>query len=296
MRPWLDLMGLLPLLASAPLASCGDPADPPTTGTLEVTTSTVGGPESLSYALRLDGALVATLGGNASATIAGLPTGFHAIALLELPRRCTSAGGSARSIEIASATTTQVHFDVTCAAAGSLRVITSVTGDSLDPDGFIVAVAGRSKLVGGAADTLVFEGLDPGPVLVSVAGLAANCAVSDAPVVTALVPAGAETTVGIAIQCHPAATDGVIQVSVSSSLINAPIRSYSVVLDRVRTLTVPAMGSASFIGVPAGAHSLRLNVPPYCSVGGFVDAPNPVIVVLPPNGAVTVRFSVLCIG
>jgi hypothetical protein len=61
-------------------------------------------------------------------------------------------------------------------------------------------------------------------------------------------------------------------------------------------MPVPANGAASFTGVTAGTHSVRLNVAPYCSVGGFFPAPNPVSVVVPVNGTATVRFSVLCIG
>jgi hypothetical protein len=297
MRPWLQFLCLLAALMTAPVAGCSDPASPPTTGTLEVTTTTPGETDSLSYSLQVDGSIRTTVAANGRATIAGLASGVHAVALLDLPARCNTPEASARSVEITAATTTTVHFDITCAAPGSLRVVASMAGDSLDPDGFTVIVAGVAKQASGAVDTVVFENLSPGDVPVSLAGIAPNCGVDGAPTVTAHIASGAQTTIAIAVRCRAPGAGGEIRVVVNTALINAPaIHSFSLVLDRLRTMPVPANGAASFTGVTAGTHSVRLNVAPYCSVGGFFPAPNPVSVVVPVNGTATVRFSVLCIG
>ena len=299
MRPWLQFLCLLAALMTAPVAGCSDPASPPTTGTLEVTTTTSGETDSLSYSLQVDGSIRTTVAANGRATIAGLAAGVHAVALLDLPGRCNTPEASTRSVEITSATTTTVHFDITCAAAGSLRVIASIAGDSLDPDGFTVIVAGVAKRASGAVDTVVFENLSPGNVSVSLAGIAPNCGVDGAPTATAHIASGAQTTIAIAVRCQApgGGGGGEIRVVVNTTLINAPaIHSFSLVLDRLRTMPVPANGAASFTDVTAGTHSVRLNVAPYCSVGGFFPAPNPVSVVVPVNGTATVRFSVLCIG
>ena len=88
-----------------------------------------------------------------------------------------------------------------------------------------------------------------------------------------------------------------IDVVVTSTLINAgATRSFTAVLDGIRRMSVPSHGSASFTGVIAGPHSVRLNVPPYCAVGGFAPAPNPVTVNVPAGDTAAVCFSVLCLG
>jgi len=297
MRRWLELSRLLPALLAVPVESCADPASPPVTGSLEVTTSSSGEPPGASYALQVDGSIRTTMATDGRATIGGLAPGTHAVTLMELPPLCTSAAGNSRSVEIAAATTTRLLFEITCDAPGSLRVITSTSGDALDPDGYTVAVNGATGRAIGTSDTVVFEGLSPGNVRVSLAGMAVNCALLAALPSSVHIGSGAQTTLNVAIQCQPSNGAGVIQVVVSASLINAgPIASFTAVLDGVTSLQVPVGGSASFTNVLAGSHSVRLRVPSYCSVGGFTPAPNPVEVVVPANGTATVRFSVLCIG
>jgi hypothetical protein len=130
----------------------------------------------------------------------------------------------------------------------------------------------------------------------TLAGIGPNCGPDRAPPGTVHIAAGTQTTLAIAVRCGRADA-GVITVVVNSTLINAgAIRSFNAVLDRLRAMPVPSNGSASFIAVPAGLHAVRLDVPTYCSVGGFSPAPNPVAVAVPVNGMATVRFSVLCIG
>jgi len=297
MRPWLEFGCLLPALLAAPAGGCSDPASPPTTGSLEVTTSTSGEPAGVSYRVQIDGTIRTSLAPDGRATIGGLAIGTHAIALLDLPPQCTPTAGSSRSVEITPGATARLLFEITCSPAGSLRVITSISGESLDPDGYQVVIEGVTQRPIGAADTVVVGGLSPGDVRVSLAGVAANCALVSQLPATVRIGVGAETTLTIAVQCQTPDAGGVVQVVVTSALINAGgIRSFSAVLDRLQSIPVPVNGSASFTDVAAGRHSVRLVVPPYCAVGGFHPAPNPVDVVQPPNGTSIVRFSVLCIG
>jgi len=297
MRPWLEFAGLGAALVAAPVGGCSDPAGPPTTGTLEVTTSTSGGPAGVSYSLEVDGSIRTTVAPDGHAAIAGLAAGTHRVTLLDLPPQCTSAAGDARPVEITPGATARLLFDITCSLAGSLRVITSISGDSLDPDGYLVVVEGITGRPIGTADTVVFDGLSPGDLRVSLDGVAANCALESVLPATVPIGAGGQTTLMVLVRCRAPGGGGVIQVVVTTSLINAGgIRSFSAVLDRLRSLSVPANSAASFTGVAAGSHSVRLVVPPYCAVGGFTRAPNPVGVVLPANGTAIARFSVLCIG
>jgi hypothetical protein len=124
----------------------------------------------------------------------------------------------------------------------------------------------------------------------------ANCAPDGALPATVHIGAGVQTTVSVAVRCRATGV-GAIQVIVTSSLVNAgAIRSFNAMLDRLQCLPVPVNGSALFSGAAAGSHSVRLAVPPYCAVGGFNRAPNPVTTVVPAAGTAIVRFSVLCIG
>lgn len=95
----------------------------------------------------------------------------------------------------------------------------------------------------------------------------------------------------------PSGAEGVIQVTVTASLIHAAgTQSFSAVLDRRRSVPVPANGSAAFTDVVGGPHSVRLVVPPHCLLDGLDRATNPVAVAVPSHGTATVRFLVLCIS
>jgi hypothetical protein len=66
-----------------------------------------------------------------------VPPGSYWVQLRSLPPNCTvghANGGNPRSVSVASGTTTNVAFAVTCVATGTLRVTVATTGPNAPPD------------------------------------------------------------------------------------------------------------------------------------------------------------------
>jgi len=66
-----------------------------------------------------------------------VPPGSYGVQLRSLPPNCTVShanGGNHRSVSVASGTTTNVAFAVTCVATGMLRVTVATTGPNAPPD------------------------------------------------------------------------------------------------------------------------------------------------------------------
>lgn len=297
--PTAPLMSSLAVLLAS-LAACSDTSGPAATGTLEISTTTSGSPAgSSAYSVRLDRTVRQPIAAAGRATLTGLAPGPHTLELLDVPPACLVADANPRVIEVASATTTQVLFAVSChPPTGALRVITATIGTQLDPDGYVVSVEGTAPRPIGIADTIVFHDLPVGDTRVTLGGIAPNCAPTGGSQRTATVAVGLPAAVLITVTCNPVGVAGsVIQVAVTTTLINAGSSlTYHVSLDGTRTIAVPANGTASFSGVSVGEHWVYLSVPSYCAVGGFQRAPNPVRVVVPGVGVQTALFSVLCIG
>jgi hypothetical protein len=297
--PTAPVMSSLAVLLAS-LAACSDTSGPAAAGSLEVNTTTSGAPPDPStYSIRLDHTVRQPIAAAGRATLTGLAPGPHTLELLDVPPACLVTDANPRVIEVASATTTQVLFAVSChPPTGALRVITATIGAQLDPDGYVVSVEGAAPRPIGIADTIVFQDLPLGDTRVTLGGIAPNCAPTGGSQRTASVAVGLPAAVLITVTCAPVGVAGsVIQVAVATTLVNAgsPL-TYHVSLDGTRTIAVPDNGTASFAGVSVGEHWVYLSVPSYCAVGGFRPARNPARVVVPGVGVQTVRFWVLCIG
>jgi hypothetical protein len=94
--------------------------------------------------------------------------------------------------------------DVTTPTEGSIRIQTTTSGADIDPDGYNVRVDEESALAIGATGEVVINDVRIGRHLVTLAGLAANCTITEGlnPQTTDVV--GDETvTVRFAVNCAP---------------------------------------------------------------------------------------------
>ena len=147
---------------------------------------------------------------------------------------------------------------------GSLVVAASTTGADPDPDGYTLA------LDGGAPLALADNGTDTLPAsagahTATLAGIAANCALSGAnPRAIDLAGAGT-TSVQFDVVC--AASPGSIRVSIATSGEDLDADGYVVEIDGSSTDTVPIQDTRQF-DAPPGNHQVDLeNVAPNCTVG-----------------------------
>jgi Tol biopolymer transport system component len=150
----------------------------PIVGAIRVSVTTSGSPvDPDGYIAKLDGGDPGLpIETNGSVTFTGVAVGSHTVALTEVAADCAVTGGPTQSVTVASGTTSELGFEVTCALpAGSIQVTTATTGSSLDPDGYTLSVdAGASQAIGSNA-TLTLDGLAVGTHSLALAGIAGNC-------------------------------------------------------------------------------------------------------------------------
>src|SRR5256885_2268218 len=122
----------------------------PTTGTLNVTTTTTGADvDPDGYTVTVDGTNSASIADNGSQSFANLASGSHSVTLSGVAANCTVSGGTSQTANVPAGGSASVAFQVSCAAVvttGTLNVTTTTTGASLDPDGYTVTVDGTNSV------------------------------------------------------------------------------------------------------------------------------------------------------
>jgi Tol biopolymer transport system component len=267
-------------------------APPPVTGGLRVATTTTGdSPDPDGYAFAVDGGASQPVGTSAAATVAGLATGSHTVTLSGLASNCTVQGTNPRAVTVAAGATAEVAFEVACTAAtGSLRITTTTTGDSPDPDGYTASVDGGASQPIEASGTLTISGLNPGSHQVKLGGLASNCTVSGNNPRSATVNAGGSVEISFEVTCPTPGTTGSIEITTATTGASLDDGYIFAVDNR----TAQAIGPNNTVTVPdvsAGPHQVKLDgIAPNCTVTGE----NPLSVSVAAGMKSTVRFDISC--
>jgi hypothetical protein len=290
----------------AALASCRSATDLPESGAIAVAVATTGPePDRNGYRVVVDGSTSRTVGVEDSTSFEQLTPGSHAVELTDVADNCSVSGGAPRSITVVAGAIERVRFEIACAATGALRVVTHSRGSPADPDGYQLGVTGRGFRPIGADESIIMTGFLPGSVSVQLAGVAANCTVggagTDARRVTVVASDTMQETFEVSCAALPPPPgDGSILVSVSTTVVNAPVpNGYTVTVDGTRPTSVAASGSVTLAHVLAGVHSVKLSgMPPWCGVGfgPFLPGLNPVPVPVTAGGVARVSFGVFCLG
>jgi Periplasmic component of the Tol biopolymer transport system len=144
----------------------------------------------------------------------------------------------------------------------------------------------------GPNDSLPLSGVAPGDHLVTLGGIATNCAVDGDNPRTVRVTAGGEDSVSFTVTCiRPV---GQIRVEVTSSGAPADPDGYVITLDRaVPGVPIGISDTVDLADVPAGSHSVTLEgLASNCSL----QSANPVQLEVPLGGSVVAAFAVSCLG
>ena len=272
------------------------------TGAVQVTTTTTGTDvDPDGYSAIVDSASGSVVATNGTVTISGLSPGAHSIALTAVAPNCTVTPPNPRAVTVTVGATTPVAFDIACTATnGTLRVITSTTGTSLDHDGYTVLVDEFCDYYYGCYygwsepaavnDTVMIAPIPNGGHTVWLANVAANCAVAGANPVTATVVAGDTTTVVFAVTCAPA---GSVAVTAVTTGVDLDAGGYTVQVDSGPSALLPTNGVATIRDVPEGDHAVQLGaVDQNCSVQGS----NPVTIHVTANDTARTTFQINCVS
>jgi hypothetical protein len=300
-RRWVAHAGRTLLLGTiaALWLSCGGGGEltEPTTGAIEVTTSTSGTePDPDGYTLALDDAEVQPIGASAVATLADLDPGTHRIGLAGVSPNCTVQGSNPRTVTVVAGETAAESMAVVCAppppAAGSVSVTTSTSGPALDPDGYSLTVDADGGQPIGVDESVAVSDLTAGDHLVGLAGVSANCLVAGDNPRTVTIVAGSAVAVVFSIECDalPPAVGELVVTTVTSGPGVDP-DGYAVAIGGGAGQPIGSNATVSVANVPAGASTVELSdVAANCAVGGQ----NPREVSVPAGGSVEVRFAITC--
>lgn len=268
----------------------------PTTGVLDVATSTTGpSADPDGYTLTIDGADRGTLGVSGALTIPSLSPGEHVVGLSGVAGNCQVQADNPRPVTVNAGSSASASFAVTCATptpnAGNLQVSTVTSGPDQDPNGYTVAVDGETSQPIGVASSATVTNVAAGDHTVRLASVAGNCSVQGNNPRPISVPSGETAEVSFAVSCS--ATTGSIEVDVATSGSPADPDGYSVKLEgRDAALTVPIAGTVTFTRVSASApHNISLTgLAPNCSItGGEAQA-----VTVVAGAKAEISFAVVC--
>jgi probable HAF family extracellular repeat protein len=281
-------------IAIAAIACGGDSLSPPTTGTLEVTTSTAGvEPDQDGYSVHLDAEPAQPIGPAATVQTADITPGNHTVQLAGIAGNCTLAGENPRRVNIAAGETTTVDFTVSCSATtGSVQVSSSSSGPSPDADGYTLTLDGSDRGTLGTSGGVSVDALLPGDHLVGLSGVAGNCQVQGDNPRTVTVTAGQSAEVTFTVTCSPPpANTGTLRIAAATTGPDPDPNGYTFAVDGGATQSLAVNATANLTNVSVGAHSVRLSgVAGNCAVQGT----NPRSVTVSSGTTADVSFAITC--
>ncbi|HEY8257645.1 MAG TPA: hypothetical protein VIG08_08320 [Gemmatimonadales bacterium] len=191
-------------LAVLTLFSCDSAFIVDSDGNIEVAISTRGpDPDPDGYSLTVDGSQAYFLPA-AGSLVLQLQKGNHTVQLGGLADNCAVEGSNPRTVVVSSGGgAVNVTFGVVCvmATTGGFKIVVSTRGNSPDPDGYSLSVAGGETRRIGTQATENYLGLAAGRHLITLKDLAEGCSVSGSNPRLTTVVAGKSVTVNITVLC-----------------------------------------------------------------------------------------------
>jgi probable HAF family extracellular repeat protein len=281
-------------VAVAALACGGDSLSPPSTGTLEVTTSTAGlDPDQDGYTVQLDAEPAQPIGSAATVRTTDITPGNHTVQLAGIAANCAVAEENPRTISVSAGETTTVSFTVSCTATtGSLQLSSSSSGPSPDADGYTITLDGTERGTLGTSGVVRVDALPAGDHLVGLSGVAGNCGVQGDNPRTVTVTAGQSAEVTFTVTCStPPTNTGTLRIAAATTGPDPDPDGYTFAVDGGATQPIGLNATATLTNMSVGAHRIRLSgLAENCSV----DGANPREVAITAGETATVSFAVRC--
>ncbi len=227
------IKGIFPILALCLVFSCNDngtgpdPGDDseddnsdPTTGSVEITTSTIGDNQDPDGYTVMLGESEEEIDSNGSVTFEDLEEGSYDAELTGVAEHCSIDGENPKSVDVTAGETASLDFSITCmATSGALEVTTETGGEDLDSDGYTLQFAERDTSIG-LNETITIEGLDEGVLNIELIDLASNCLTQSTSSREVTISLGDTTETTFNIGCQ--ATSGAGKVVFSSDRDDNP--------------------------------------------------------------------------
>jgi hypothetical protein len=274
----------------AVLACNGDSVDVPTTGGLQITSTTSGPiPDADGYVLTVDGTERGILAPAGEISIEALAPGNHTIGLTGVAAHCAVQGTNPRTVTVSSGSTRVVSFSVVCSATtGAIQVSVTSAGSPTDPDGYLVQLDGTAPGQPIPTNgTTTFTGVETGHHNVSLTDVALNCTVSDGYIREVTIQAGVTSNISFEVVCTPAS----LEITTLTTGTSLDPDGYSVIVDYDRTQSIGINATLPVSGLAEGDHSVTITgLASNCVLQGD----NPLTVTTADNALATVRFTISC--
>jgi Tol biopolymer transport system component len=282
---------------TAAAAGCGGGEGvtvPPTTGILEITTSTSGTElDADGYTVQIDAEAPQAIAAAATLEIPEVTPGNHTVLLGGLAANCTVSGDNPRAISVTAGETATIGFAVTCSATtGSLSITSATSGSAPDADGYVLFVDGADRGALGANAGVTIGELVPGTHVVGLGGVAANCQIEGENLRPVTVTAGTEASVAYTIACAaPPPGAGSIRITTTTSGPDTDPDGYTFAVDGGSSQPLALNGSTTLTNLATGDHSVQLaGVAENCTVQGT----NPQSVTVTSGATADVNFDISC--
>jgi Tol biopolymer transport system component len=283
------------LVGALPALGCGGGGDitTPSTGGLEITTSTSGPePDGDGYAISIDQAAEIAIGVNATLQRDNLEPGSHTVRLGGLAANCTVEGDNPRNVNVSAGSTATVAYTVTCnATTGSIRVTASTTGPSPDADGYTITLNGTDRGSLTTTGEVTVDELAPGDYQIGLSGIAGNCQAQPNPQ-SVTVTAGSTIMASFAVSCVALPpTTGTIAVSTVTTGTQLDPDGYTMSLDGGAGQTIGLNAMLMISPVAPGTHQVELaGMATNCRV----DGDNPRSVTVSAGTTTPAAFNIAC--
>ncbi|HEX2251406.1 MAG TPA: hypothetical protein VHH32_13755, partial [Gemmatimonadales bacterium] len=241
------------------LAACGgDGTDPtgPTTGTLEIRTTTSGPAATAAYNYRVDGEPAQAIGNNAVVSRQEVPAGSHVVQLTGLPDGCATSSENPQTVSVTPGSTTVVDFAVTCVPpVGSIQIVTATSGPA--PTSYDIVLDGASVGPIDASGTRTLESIPSGTHALGLAALPANCQLQgDNPRATIVQTARTVRAVFTITCTAPPPETGSLRIATFTSGVDPD--GFQVTVDGGARQAIALNGVLTLANVATGDHFVRL--------------------------------------
>jgi hypothetical protein len=274
------------------LTACGgEESDPtgPSTGTLEIRTTTSGPAATAAYNYRVDGEPAQPIGNNAVVSRQEVQAGSHVVQLTGLPDGCTATGENPQTVSVTPGSTTIVDFAVTCVPPiGSIQVVTATSGPA--PTSYDVVLDGASVGAIDASGTRTLESIPSGTHALGLAALPANCQLQgDNPRAT-IVQTARSVTASFTISCtQPPPETGSLRITTFTTGVDPD--GFQVTIDGGAPQAIALNGALTLANVATGDHAVRVVG---LASGCTITSENPRRVTVTTGATASVEFRVAC--